>query len=303
MASVRWIVRSTLVALLAPLMGLSVQAQAQPVLESPIFAGRELHIDGLDVEEVPLLVSGTSLNFTLFGSSGAAASLQIDGARRALSLRETGRGVYEGTYTIDDRERIAPDARVVATLRRGTEAATSVLDEPLVLGAPAPQATSRQAASGDPVQPRRSTTSGGSAADAYRAPPSGRVPAVFARACSDCAVVESIRRVETGPGDDGVAGAIVGGLLGMILGNQVAGHDTRPVARLVGAVGGALAGRAIERSQGRTVHYDVLLRRPDGSSQVHRYDGVPPLRVGETVRLPAVTYAQTSRPQSRYADY
>ena len=126
------------------------------------------------------------------------------------------------------------------------------------------------------------------------------MPTVAARACADCALVESIRRVDTDPGDAGVAGAITGGVLGAILGNQIGHGDTRGFARVVGAVGGALAGREIERSQSRAFRYDVLLRRPDGTSQVHSYDHVPPFRVGDTVWLPVMTQAQASRPPSPY---
>jgi len=299
MAFVRWIRRGTFVTLLV-LCELPVMAQPAWASTPPLSSERAVRIDGLDVEEVPRLSSGTTLNFTLVGTAGAIASLEIDGARHGLPLREIERGVYEGTYTIDGLERIAPDARVVATLRRGADVATSVLEEPLVLGTAAPDPAAK-AASADRAPPGRSTTQGGSAADADRALPSSRLPPVVARACGDCAVVESIRRVETAREGDGVVGAITGGLLGAILGNQLAGRDLRDVARLVGAVGGAIAGREIERSQGRAVHYDVLLRRPDGSSQVHRYERLPPLRVGQTVRLPALAYAQTSRAPTRYA--
>ena len=65
-------------------------------------------------------------------------------------------------------------------------------------------------------------------------------------------------------------------------------HD----AILLGAVGGALTGRAIERASNRQVRYDVVLRLPNGASQVHSYDSPPPVRVGDVVPVPAVTYAR-----------
>ena len=104
------------------------------------------------------------------------------------------------------------------------------------------------------------------------------------------AVVESIRPVET-TDRDGIAGAVTGGLLGAILGHQIGHGDLRGFAGIVGAIGGALTGRAIERAGNRRVRYDVVLRLPDGGSQIHSYDTPPPLRVGDRVRVPSVTYA------------
>ena len=311
MASVAWILGGTFAALLA-LAGTPVAAQSH---DDRTAASGGVHIEGLDVEEVPQLSSGTPLNFTLFGTPGAVASVQIDGARRALPLREIERGVYEGTYTIENRDRIASNAAVVATLHRGADSATAVLDEPLVLGAAAPieppaavlraDGASRSGAvpaeSRSPryvfrvLPPPRS--------EAYRAPPPSREappPTLAARTCADCAVVESVRRVETDSGDAGVAGAVTGGVLGAILGNQIVHGDSQGFARVVGAIGGAIAGREFGRAQSRVVRYDVLLRRPDGSSQVHSYAQVPPFRVGDTVRLPPVTYARASRAPSPY---
>ena len=130
MASVRRIIVGLCAAWLACL---GVPAAAQPA-RAPL-AEMPVRIDGIDVEEVARLDPGTRLSFSVFGTPGATASLQIAGARNGLLLREAERGVYEGTYTIEADERIAADAAVIATLRRGAEVAQSVLDEPLVLGA------------------------------------------------------------------------------------------------------------------------------------------------------------------------
>ena len=286
MASVRRIIVGCCAAWLACI---SAPVEAQPAraprVEMPV------RIDGIDVEEVARLDPGTRLSFSVFGTPGAVASLQIEGARYGLVLREAERGVYEGTYTIESDERIAANAPVVATLRRGAEVAQSVLDEPLVLGAAMSEgraATSRGVPRVDPMP-------------AYAAPalPSRGSTRPLQRnvACADCAVVESVRAVET-DGRDGVAGAVAGGLLGAILGHQIGHGDLRGVAGIVGAIGGALTGRAIERASTRQVRYDVVLRLPDGGSQVHSYDAPPPVRVGERIRVPPVITARTSRPDS-----
>jgi hypothetical protein len=329
MASVRRMIAGVLAALLAWTCASAAAEPSRP----PAAVGSPVRIDGLDVEEVPQLRVGTQLNFSLFGTAGAVATLQIDGARHGLLLRETEQGVYEGTYTIDAQDRIPADGQVVATLRRGAEVATSVLDEPLVLGAaPRERAHEPALAAADPpaVDIRRSaeprtaatpqTAPGGFDLDSpddtgpkmrrlpaeasapvplparpLRLPPPLRV----AGGCADCAVVESVRTVETA-GREGVGGAVAGGLLGAILGGEIAHGDLRGFARILGAIGGALTGREIERANSRRVRYDVLLRRPDGSSQIQSYDSPPPLRVGDTVRLPPVTFARAPRPASPY---
>ena len=119
------------------------------------------------------------------------------------------------------------------------------------------------------------------------------------RRCSDCAVVESIREVEWNPGD-GVAGAITGGLIGALVGDQIGRGGPRDVARIIGAVGGLIAGREIERAGSRQVRYEVALRLPDGGLQVRSYDRPPPLRVGDVVPAPAVAYARARRPAAPY---
>jgi uncharacterized protein YcfJ len=222
------------------------------------WAATNLQVEAFDVEQVPQLAAGARLNFSVFGSPGATATLQIDGAPYPLELRETQPGVYEGSYTIGERDHIAPDGRVVATLRRGEQAATMELTEPLQLGASPPVAA---------------------------APPPALPQALpDRRACDDCAVVESIRAVEI-RGVPGHLGAIVGGVIGALFGDQIGQAEGRRVARIVGAVGGALAGREIERRHGSRTQYDVVLRRPDGTTQMRRYEGMPPFRVGDTIRL------------------
>jgi outer membrane lipoprotein SlyB len=314
MASVRRIIVGICAAWLVS-TGLPVAAQSGGAPP----AGSTVRIDGIDVEEVPQLSVGTRLSFSVFGTPGAVASLQIEGARNGLLLREDEPGVYEGIYTIDAEDRIAAGGPVVATLRRGADVTRSVLDEPLVLGAAMPDAQpvperraawdeparlpapARQASPPapdlQPVPSRRAAPLDATTADAAQpAPPPARPWAARplprrAAACADCAVVESIRPVET-TDRDGVAGALTGGLLGAILGHQIGHGDARGFASIVGAIGGALTGRAIERAGNRRVRYDVVLRLPDGASQIHSFETPPPLRVGDRVRVPSVSYAR-----------
>jgi outer membrane lipoprotein SlyB len=96
--------------------------------------GPPLRVDAFDVEQVPQLSAGTALNFSLFGTPGARATLRIQGAERRLALQEGQAGVYEGTYVIAANDRITPASRVTADLWSADQTATAVLDEPLMLG-------------------------------------------------------------------------------------------------------------------------------------------------------------------------
>ena len=276
MATVRQLIVSVLAALLA---AIAAAALAQPSRD-PAAAGPQ--VEAFDVEQVPALSPGTQLHFSLFGTPDAAASLQIDGARRGLDLHEVQPGIYEGSYTIDAQDRIPPDGQVVATLRRGHRAAQSVLEEPLLLAggtAAAPAETIEEHAQST-ARPRIGTPVPRTAAPA----------APTAPACDDCAVVESIRAVDLG-GNPGYVGAFAGGLVGALLGDQVGRGDGRRLARIMGALGGAVAGREIERSGSRRTRYDVVLRLPDGAVQTRSFDRPPPFTVGDTVRLLAAPAA------------
>ena len=282
MATVRQVIVGVLATLLA---GITAAALAQPG-RGPA-AG--LHVEAFDVEEVPQLSSGTPLNFSLFGTPGGAATLQIDGAQRSLDLQEVQPGIYEGTYTIDPQDQIWPDSRVIATLRRGNQVARSVLAEPLLLGASMPIASGPPMAQGAPIDD----------SPPIAASPHIGTPVPAAAACADCAVVESVRAVEVGS-HRGVLGAITGGLIGAILGNQVGRGEGRSAARVIGALGGAVAGRELERNRSWRTRYDVVLRLPSGAAQTRSYDSKPPFEVGDTVRLDAAPSARAQRSASPF---
>jgi len=129
-------------------------------------------VDGVDVEQVVALGAGLPLNFTVFGTPGALATLRIEGGRRVLELREVEPGVYEGSYVIDGSDAVRPDSRVTATLQKQGAVAYGALDEPLLLakgtvpwGAPAAPGSALVAA------PSPATASPPSPAQAFVASP------------------------------------------------------------------------------------------------------------------------------------
>ncbi|MGM9484753.1 glycine zipper 2TM domain-containing protein [Roseateles sp. NT4] len=114
-----------------------------PFLAEPAMAQRSsqvapLRVTGFDVEQVDRLEPGAELNFTVWGTPGAVVLLQIDGSRRTVRLDETSAGRYQGSYIVGRSDRIGPDARVHANLRRDNRVTTALLSESLQAGWPVP---------------------------------------------------------------------------------------------------------------------------------------------------------------------
>lgn len=135
-----------------PLAGSPAQAQGSRQ------AGTAPQITGFDVQPAERLQPGAELPFTLWGTPGATATLDIAGAVRPLHLREGRPGVYDGVYTLSGRDRVAPDAAVVASLRRGNQLSRASLAEPLQRGW---QATPAAASDRGPVIERFAVTQAG----------------------------------------------------------------------------------------------------------------------------------------------
>ena len=195
-------------------------------------------IDRFDVNPPNHLVAGSELIFTLEGSPDASASVRINGVRGKLALEQVRPGVYEGAYAIKNRDRIAPDTVVTGNLRLGTKEQSKVLGQSLV-----DDSSSR---------PRER----GRRADGSRS----QQPVAAAPVCGNCGVVEAINLVEV-KGDGSYVGMIGGGVIGALLGGQVAHRGSgKTVAQVAGAAGGAWAGNEIEKKVRSTKHYEVVVR-------------------------------------------
>lgn len=114
-----------------------------PFWAAPVQAQRStqaaaLRVTGFDVEQVDRLEPGAELNFTVWGTPGAAVLLQIDGSRRQVRLDETTSGRYQGSYVVGRSDRITQESRVHANLRSGNRVATATLGEALQTGWPLP---------------------------------------------------------------------------------------------------------------------------------------------------------------------
>jgi outer membrane lipoprotein SlyB len=98
-------------------------------------------------------------------------------------------------------------------------------------------------------------------------------------------IIQAVREVKD-PGEPTALGPIAGGVAGAVLGNQIGkGHGSRNVLTVLGAAGGAFAGRAIEKQARGTTRWEIDVRRDDGQQQTVRSDVAPPYQPGERVRL------------------
>jgi len=97
-------------------------------------------------------------------------------------------------------------------------------------------------------------------------------------------VVQSVKEVSTPAKSNGV-GPIAGGIAGAILGNQV-GHGTgKTIATVLGAAGGAFAGKEIEQQARATKSWETTVRLDDGSYRTVTTGAAPIWHGGERVRL------------------
>ena len=274
-------------AFVAAVIGAGAAGAASGQSASPFErAPARVQVEGIDVEQVETIAPGVPLNFSVYGSPGAAAVLRIDGARAVVDLRETQPGIYEGTYVITAHDRIRADSRVVATLKRGPAAAHASLDESLQLGqgAAAPVDEERAAPShGERFEPGVAERNGRFAAAAS--------PGDLRSSCDTCGIVEAIRVVPgaQGPGN---LGAVSGTLIGAVLGERAREAHMRRIARIHGSVTGALTGRRNDRDGGG--RHEVRFRMPDGRTQWRSYPEPPAFQVGDRVSLDAPAASDTA---------
>jgi len=215
----------------------------------PAISAMAPKIDRFDVDPPANLVAGEELILTLSGTPGGIASARIAGVKGKIVLNEIRAGVYEGSYTVKSRDRIAANAVVTGNLRIDNRETSAVLGQSLVA-----------------VSPHG---------------PGGRRTA---RVCVDCGVVEAIHVVEV-KGQGSYLGPIAGGVAGALLGSQIGHGSGNAIATVIGGAGGAYAGSAIEKSVKTTKHYEVVVRLDSGGSKTFSYAAQPGFAVGAKVKV------------------
>lgn len=114
------------------------------------------------------------------------------------------------------------------------------------------------------------------AAPAVEAPPKPKP------VCTTCGVVTSVTPLKQ-EGEAGALGTVAGGVLGGVLGHQVGGGSGKDAMTVIGAIGGALAGREVEKRQRATTAYEIRIRMDDGSQRSFTRDQA--YVVGQKVRV------------------
>jgi outer membrane lipoprotein SlyB len=228
-----------------PLIGSNSAKRPLP----PVTSAATPKIDRFDVDPPAHLVAGEDLILSLSGSPGGAASAKIGGVKGKIVLNEIRTGIYEGTYTIKNRDRIAVNSVVTGNLRVDNRETSAVFGQSLAAG-------SRHQTSSRPA----------------------------AHVCVDCGVVEAIHVVEV-KGQGSYLGAVVGGVAGVLLGSQVGHGAGTTVAEVAGGAGGAYAGNEIEKRMKTTKHYEVVVRLDNGGSKTISYTAQPGLAVGARVKV------------------
>ena len=102
--------------------------------------------------------------------------------------------------------------------------------------------------------------------------------------CSNCARVTDVR-AETRRGQASGVGAVGGAVVGGLLGNMVGGGNGKKLATVAGAVGGGYAGNEIEKNQKSYTVWVVEVQERDGRTRRFERSADPGLRVGDEVRL------------------
>ena len=125
---------------------------------------------------------------------------------------------------------------------------------------------------------------GQSGMTAQGAGPAGAEPGPAAAQCANCGVVETVRAVQV-QGDGTGLGAVAGGVTGAVVGSQVGKGNGRTAMGVLGAVGGAYAGHAIEKNVRTRTSYRVSVRMDDDTLRTLYSPNPPAFAVGDKVRV------------------
>lgn len=102
--------------------------------------------------------------------------------------------------------------------------------------------------------------------------------------CERCARVTDVH-TETRHGEASGVGAVGGAVVGGLLGNMVGGGNGKKLATVGGAVAGGYAGNEIEKNQKRYTVWVVQVQQRDGRVRRFERRADPGLRIGDEVRL------------------
>jgi outer membrane lipoprotein SlyB/Ca2+-binding EF-hand superfamily protein len=101
----------------------------------------------------------------------------------------------------------------------------------------------------------------------------------------DCGAVVAVNRYKV-KGEDGTMGAIAGGVVGGLLGNQIGKGSGKTVATVAGVAGGAYAGNQIQKQSGSKQMVKVTVKFDTGPQRDYEFEGEQsPYPMGSRVQL------------------
>jgi outer membrane lipoprotein SlyB len=108
--------------------------------------------------------------------------------------------------------------------------------------------------------------------------------------CYDCGTVTRIETVGRGQNVPNATGAVLGGIVGAAAARGIANHETdskgkRNTATVAGAVGGAIAGNAIQNRVQESSTYNVYVRYSDGRTTMVTQNDLGGIREGSYVEV------------------
>ena len=103
-------------------------------------SGAATRIDAFSVGQLNRVLPGSELEFNLSGTRGAQVTLEIAGSNKVVKLEETRPGYYEGSYTVNSRDRITAASLVTARMLKDGQTVAASLDQSVVSGARSPAA-------------------------------------------------------------------------------------------------------------------------------------------------------------------
>ena len=99
------------------------------------------------------------------------------------------------------------------------------------------------------------------------------------------ATIQSIQNV-TIQGTEGVLGGIGGAVLGGVIGHSIGGGSGKDIATAAGAIGGAVAGSAVEGAATKKAALEITVKYDNGSTEaIVQQPGTDFFQVGQTVRV------------------
>jgi outer membrane lipoprotein SlyB len=96
--------------------------------------------------------------------------------------------------------------------------------------------------------------------------------------------VQSVREVAQA-GEHTALGPIAGGVAGAVIGNQFGHGNGKKILTVLGAAGGAYAGREIEKQARATKRWEIAVRLDNGTQETVLSEVAPPFNPGDRVRV------------------